>query len=119
MNVLAIDYGQKRIGLALADSELKIPLPFGVVQKQVLVDLIRKENIDKIVVGLPLGLDNKENANTQRVREFVEELKKQIKTPIEFIDERFSTAQGLKMGGTVSADEKAAMVILQTYLDNK
>jgi putative Holliday junction resolvase len=123
MNILAIDYGTKNIGLALVDTNLGVVLPFGVVQNQEsriknqeVISLIKKEKIDKIIVGLPMGLDGKENKNTERIRKFVEELKLEVDIPIEFFDERFSSQQADAMGGGVSRDEKAAMVVLQSYL---
>jgi RNase H-fold protein (predicted Holliday junction resolvase) len=63
-----------------------------------------------------MGLDGKENKNTERIRKFVEELKLEVDIPIEFFDERFSSQQADAMGGGVSRDEKAAMVVLQSYL---
>ena len=125
MNILGVDYGSKNIGLAWCDDALGVVLPFGRIQNadnrihDELANLIRKEKIDKLVVGLPLGLDGKENENTKRVRKFVDELKKEIKILVEFVDERFTSAQADSMGGTVSRDEKAAMVMLQSYLDIK
>ena len=124
MKILAVDYGAKRIGLAIADSELRVPLPFGIIEShkpeaisRKFIELIKKEQIDKVVVGLPLGLDGKENENTRRVRGFVKELKKQIGIPIEFIDERFTSAQADRYEGEASRDEKAAMLFLQSYFE--
>jgi len=118
MNILAVDHGVKRIGLAWVDSDLGVVLPYGVLSSlDELIELIEKEKIDQIVVGWPLSLESEENDNTERVKIFVEELKKQVKIPVEFIDERFTTIQAEKMGGEASLDEKAAMLILQNYLD--
>ncbi len=121
MNILAIDYGTKNIGLAWCQKELGVVLPFGNVECRMwnvgLVNLIKKEKIDKVIVGLPVGLDGKENENTKKIRNFVDELKKDIDVPVDFVDERFTSAQADRMGGTVSRDEKSAMVILQSYLD--
>jgi len=125
MNILAIDYGKKRIGLAWTQTELGVVLPYGLMTHetdstiQKLIDLVRKEKIDKLVIGLPLGLDGKENENTKRVRVFAGELKQHTDAPVEFVDERFTTAEAERMGKEgVSKDEKAAMVILQAYLDS-
>ncbi len=132
MNILAIDYGKKRLGLAWCDTAIGVVLPYGVIETRPtspmgevfggqaldLADLIKKERVEKVIMGLPLGLDGKENANTKIVREFAEALKTQIDIPIDFIDERFSSAQADRMtGGEASRDEKAAMVILQTYFE--
>lgn len=122
MNLLGIDYGKKRIGLAWAESDIGVALPFGVWNMDhgiwsKLAKLVKDEQIDTIVVGLPRGLDGKENENTQRVREFVDELKKAVSVPIEFIDERFTTAEANKLEGDASVDEKAAMLILEAHLN--
>jgi len=118
MNLLGIDYGKKRIGLAWVQTGLDVVLPYGLVEGlEELVKLIKKEKIDKVVLGLPLGLSGEENDNTRRVRAVAEKLKEQIDLPVEFVDERFSSAQADNMGGEASRDEKAAMVILQNYLD--
>ena len=127
MKVLAIDYGSKNIGLALVDTALGVVLPFGRIEwsgerdtRNGLVNIIRKEKIDKIVAGLPIGIDGKENENTKKIRKFVSELKNETDTPVDFIDERFTSAQADRMGGGAggaSRDEKAAMILLQSYLD--
>jgi len=127
MNILGIDFGTKNIGLAWVNTDLGVVLPFGIIKNHKseiingeLEKLIKEENVNKIVVGLPTGLDGKENENTKRIRNFSDELKKLIKIPIEFADERFSSYAADRMGsGGASRDEKAAMVILQTYLEMK
>ena len=123
MNILAIDYGSKNIGLAWCQKDLGVVLPFGKIMTHdadsmtQLCNLVSKEKVDRVVVGLPVGLDGKENENTKKIREFVGELQKEIDAPVDFVDERFTSAQADSMGGTVSRDEKAAMLILQSYLD--
>ncbi len=124
MNILAIDYGTKNIGLAWADTAMNVVLPFGVVKNfesgilnLELVDIIKKEKIGKLIVGLPIHAETREEtANSKRVRAFVEELKKQIDIPVEFVDETFTTHEAKQMGGEASLDEKAAMLILEDYL---
>lgn len=125
MNILGIDYGEKRIGLAWCQEGLDLVLPFGVIQKEkgdigkeALKTLIEKERIDTIIFGLPIGLDGTENENTKKIRAFADELKKETSVPIAFVDERFTSQQADRMGGDASRDEKAAMVILQSYLDH-
>lgn len=123
MNILSIDFGVKRIGLAWVQSGINVVLPFGIVDGQKwkieLPKIIAEEKIDKIIVGNPLGLESEENFNTDRVAKFVEELKMLVKIPIELVDERFTTKQAQQMGGDASLDEKAAMLILESYLDKK
>lgn len=124
MNLLAIDYGAKNIGLAMTRGGLDVVLPFGKIERKnnttsarQLAELIKKEKIDKVVVGLPLGMGGEENKNTERVRRFMEEVEKQVSVPIEFMNEVFSSQAADRMGGGASRDEKAAMVILQSFLD--
>lgn len=121
MNILAVDYGTKNIGLAWAQIGLGVVLPYGVIKDKnlaELVKLIKKENIDKVVIGLPFGLQEKENANTEKIKKFAGDLKNLIDIPIEFEDERFSSQAADRMeGGGASRDEKSAMVILQGYLE--
>ena len=122
MNILAIDFGTKNIGLAWCDTAIGAILPYGIIKNQNLTELaklIKEERIDQVVMGLPLGLDNTENVNTKRVREFGENLKNLINISVEFFDERFSSAQADRMGEGVSRDEKSAMIILEDYLSRK
>lgn len=123
MKLLGVDYGQKRIGLAFADTVLGMVLPFGAVARRTmagqvteLVDLIRQEKVGKVVIGFPLAADGHENKNTERVKELAFELRKRVDVPIEFFDERFSTQAAAVSGGTVSRDERAAMIILEGFL---
>lgn len=117
MNILGIDYGTKRIGLAWVQSGLDLILPYGVVTQEELPELIQRENIDRAVVGLPLGLeDGSENDNTKRIREFGDWLIAETGIHVEYIDERMSSQQADRMEGDMSRDEKAAMVMLQAYL---
>lgn len=122
MNILAIDFGTKNIGLAWCETSIGAVLPYGIIKDQDLTSLaklISEERIEQVVVGLPVSLDNKENTNTERVRRFAEELKKMISCPLDFFDERFSSAQADRMGGDASRDEKSAMIILEDYLQSK
>jgi putative Holliday junction resolvase len=122
MNILAIDFGTKNIGLAWCETNIGVVLPYGIIRDQKISELfglIKKEKIERVIVGLPIGLDNKENTNTVRVRKFIEELRPNIPCPVEFFDERFSSAQADRMGEGASRDEKSAMIILEDYLNSK
>lgn len=124
MNILAIDYGTKRLGLAWSDTTLGVVLPYGIIEGDTLprkitalVNLLKKERIEKIVVGFPFGIDGKENKNTERVQKFVYELQKHITVPVDYQDERFSSYGADSMGEGVSRDERSAMFILEGYLE--
>ena len=96
MRYLAIDYGNKRTGLAVCDAGETIVSPLAVIkgQKQLLqniVELIKTENADAVVFGLPLNMDNSTGPQAKLVLEFASRLKKQIDIPIHFQDERLSS----------------------------
>lgn len=120
MNILAVDYGKKRIGLAWCQSGLDVVLPFGVVgSENELAEVIKKEKIDQVVFGLPFGLEDlAENDNTRRIRKFAENIKNTTGVKIDFMDERLTTAEAREMGGEASLDEKAAMLILDSWLSS-
>lgn len=126
MNILAIDFGTKRLGLAWSDTTLGVVLPYGLIEKdtlsqkvQAVATLLKEEKIDLVVVGFPISLKFQENKNTERVQKFVFELQKYIVQPVEFFDERFTSQAGDAAGVGVSRDEKAAMIILEGYLERK
>jgi len=121
MNILALDYGTKNIGLAKWNSNVSVILPIGVVSTiEELVSLVKEQNIDKIVIGLPLNLDGgQDNPNVKRIKEFGKSLYERCQKEVEYFDERFSSQQADRMEAGVSRDERSAIVILQSYLDNK
>lgn len=126
MNILAIDYGSKNIGLAWVQTGLNVVLPFGVIVEKneeakikKLKEIIKKEGIDLLVAGLPFGLNGAENDNTKKIRSFAEKAGKEAEVPVEFENEIFTSRQADRAGEGVSRDEKSAMIILQSYLDRK
>ncbi|MCX6785307.1 MAG: Holliday junction resolvase RuvX [Candidatus Komeilibacteria bacterium] len=128
-NILGIDYGSSKVGLALGDSETKLASPFKVIAPADLFleieRLIEHRGLDLAVMGLPLGLNSQETEQTKEVRQFAAELAEKISIPLVFEDERFSTAQAKKEGKASPTkrearsgdDAVAAMYILQSYLD--
>jgi len=118
VKILGIDYGSSKIGLALGDSQLKVATPFKVLKPEELVleidRLIERQGLDLAVMGLPLNMSGQETAQTRIVKQFAENLKKEISVEIVFEDERLSTIQASRDG---KDDAVAAMYILQSYLD--
>ena len=127
MVYLGIDFGTKRIGLALATDETSaVPydtLEISNIQYRIskLVEVIQKEHIDVVVVGRPRSMSSSQKTEIERTTEqFVEVLKTHIAVPIYFQDERLSSkgADALKkeFGGSGQRDAVAAMLILESYL---
>ena len=128
MNILGIDWGKKRIGLAWVQGGLDVVLPFGVIDASKkdpmteLAKIIAEEKIDVVVFGLPKALSGAEGENAENVRNIGALLAQKTKVKVEFLDERFSSAAADRFapsGDGASRDEKAAMIIVQAYLDQK
>jgi len=119
---LGIDWGTKRIGLALGDSETKIATPFKIARDiDEIKKIIKDEEVDKIIIGEPLKMQNSELKTQDEFLKFLESLKKEIKIPIIKVDERLSSKGADALVGNkktkASRDAIAAMLILQSYFD--
>lgn len=123
MNYLGIDWGEARIGLALADGETKIATPFKTVGSVLEVArVVEDEEIDMVIVGKPVSLMNLEPRTiNEKYNKFIDELRSKINIPLELVDERLSSKAADALPGDKktksSRDEIAAMIILQSYLD--
>jgi putative holliday junction resolvase len=122
MNYLGIDWGEKRIGLALAQSETKIATPFKiVVSVPEILKVVNEEEIDLVILGKPNQISNLQYPISEQFKNFLSDLKNNLKIPIKLVDERLSSkaADALAGGKKVKAsrDTIAAMIILQSYLD--
>jgi putative Holliday junction resolvase len=119
---LGVDWGSKRIGLALGDSETKMAMPFKTVSGvHDLAETAREENIDVLVVGQPIKMRGIKEGLAPEYLEFIAELKDKLPDKeIILVDERLSSkAADALPGGDLKAsrDEIAAMLLLQDYLD--
>lgn len=127
MRYLGIDYGEKRIGIALTDPGGRIAFPRKIIFNRrnmstldELKTVIEEEKISKVIVGLPLFLSGEESEISGRVRSFVEKLEKIINLPIEFENEILTSHMVERFGvSREHTDEAAAAVILQSYLDKQ
>jgi len=118
---LGLDWGEKRIGLALADSETEIALPLATVATLAeVLAIIEKEGVTNIVVGRPQKMSGAA-ADNQAWKEFVRLLEERAGRPVVFFDERLSSLAADALSGTdkekAPRDEVAATIILQDYLD--
>jgi len=131
LKILGVDYGTKRVGLAVGDEELKIVSPKGVISSKEAVkrikEIVERGKIKKIVVGLPLTPSGKEGQRAKLVKKFVEKLKEEVpNTEIILWDERWTTAEAMRRLEGLSPkrrkelkDVVSAMIILEEYLNSK
>lgn len=122
MKVLGIDYGEKRIGLALGDTESRVAAPWKTVEnRDEIIGAASAEEVGAIVVGLPLTLKGEEGPQAKDVRGFIEGLKNKVAVIIETIDERLTSQLADRFaeayGHQFDRDAVSAAAILQTYLD--
>ncbi len=129
--ILAIDYGDKRIGLALSDPLKIISSPFEVWENndlffQNLDSLIINKKIDEIVIGLPKNMDGSEGFYSQKVKNAFASYENENINKIVFLDERLSSKQATEIlheKGITQKDQKgikdayAASIILNEYLE--
>ena len=122
MKVLALDYGSARTGVAVSDPTGTIARPLGVVERaaeeaglQRLAELIRAEEADRVVVGLPLTLRGEQGAQARETEAFVESLRAAVDVPVESFDERFTTRLAQSAPGP--DDARAAAHLLSSYLE--
>lgn len=123
MKILGIDYGLKWIGLAMSDDENKMAFPCETLENNFkffgrLNEVIKKESIYKIIIGLPLNKNMKSTAQTTEVENWAEKLIKEVDLPIEFENEILTT-KAAALSGAKNIHSAAAAILLQSYLDRK
>ena len=135
MRILAVDHGEKRVGLAISDSTGTIANPLKVIEHVSRVmdaaqvaDIALQNQAELIIIGQSFDEDGKPNLAGRRAARFADALKTQTQIPMVMWDESFSTQSARtariemgvsrkKRGGHL--DELAATVILQSYLDHR
>ena len=120
--ILGIDYGEKRIGLAVSDESRTFAREFGILSPkdfwQQINQLILDNQINLIVLGWPLSMSGEDTKKTEEVASFKEQVAKKTGLPIEIIDERLSSQMAENIiGGNKNVDSLAAQILLQNYLD--
>lgn len=133
MQIIALDWGQKRIGVAVGDTANRIPFPrdFIIADNSAISkikNLCQTEKAGKVLLGLPRKLDGTEGESAQKVHTFAEKLRTVLDCPIEFADERFTStiAQDLIHSGAQAkhkrqktlrqeVDSLAALELLRNY----
>lgn len=131
---MGVDYGDKRIGIALSDLLCIISSPYEVYQNKGIDDAIKhldqiiKENsVDEVAMGLPLNMDGTEGERAKIHREFGEKLEEYSKVKVYYIDERLTSAEAedILISSGVRREKRkelidkiSAQLILQSYIDN-
>jgi putative holliday junction resolvase len=134
--ILALDMGRSAVGMAISDEQREMVFGRGVIRNYKslanLFDELKafcvRENVEEVVVGLPVGRDGEDTAQTERIRSIGERLEVFLGgIPVEFEDESFTTFEANEFLGGVAGvkvrnrkdteDEIAAVIILKRYLD--
>ena len=135
MRILAVDHGEKRIGLALSDPTATIASPLTVlkhvsrlVDAALVANLASENDVELIIIGQSFDEEGNPNLAGRRAAKFAEALKEQTQIPVELFDESFSTlaarATVIEMGFSRKKraghhDSLAAVMILRSYLESK
>jgi putative Holliday junction resolvase len=123
VKVLALDYGSARTGVAVSDPTGTVARPLGVVERAAsgaglarLAELVRAEEPERIVVGLPLTLRGERGEQAVETERFVEALRAAVDVPVESFDERFTTTLAGQTPARAPEDARAAAHLLTSYL---
>ena len=140
--ILALDIGDRRIGVAMSDTLGILATPLTIIDRKKdeqdvasIIDLVKKHDAGRIVVGLPRSLSGGIGPQAEKVQSFIEKLKQQTDVPVDFRDERFTTVDAQRLMREAGSKKKkynsknkkekthddavAAAVLLQAYLDEK
>lgn len=129
---LGIDYGTKRVGIAISDGLGLTARPLEVVPRdnvvERVVEIVSNYDVRRLIIGLPTALGGHEGTSTEGARDLGSELRKATGVDVEYIDERFTSrmADEALLGAGMkrrerreTVDKVAAAIILQTYLDTR
>lgn len=135
MRTLALDIGERRIGIALSDETGTIAQPFGVITREGvvrdverIVQVVRQHAVGDVVVGMPYTLRGERGQSAQKVQDFVKCLRDAIDVPVLLMDERLSTVEANRrmreadMSGRARrqrVDAVAAALVLERYLSQR
>lgn len=131
---MALDVGERRIGVALSDETATLASPLITLRRtgerqdaEALADLVARHEVAAVVLGLPLNMDGSRGPQAEKVLAFAERLRGRLRVPVVTLDERLTTVEAeerLRAAGLGwkarkgVVDQAAAVVILQEYLDH-
>ncbi|MEW5721451.1 MAG: Holliday junction resolvase RuvX [Chloroflexota bacterium] len=135
MKYLGLDVGDRRVGVACGDSEVRIATPLEVVARgtieqdaRALAKIVRDYDAEQLIVGLPRNMDGTQGAQADAVIAYAEKIAHALNLPLTLWDERLSTVEATKRAHETGArgkksrrglDAIAAAVILQDFLDSQ
>jgi putative Holliday junction resolvase len=138
VRVLGVDFGERRIGLALSDPSGTIASPLDTLvyrrgkrpPLRAIEEIVRTNGVERIVLGLPLDLSGEETDWCGRVREIGEEIGRRLAMPVDYVDERLTSVQAERALRSIGlrrsrrqekgrVDAAAAALILQRWLDRR
>lgn len=128
--LLAVDWGEKRIGLAVTDPDRRIAQPLATLTRRRgrrFPMRALRAHLDEyrpvgVIVGLPLEADGSEGPSARAARETAELIAEKTGLPVVLLDERMTTARAAEAdaaGGTVDRDQRAASILLQLFLERE
>lgn len=136
MRAVGVDFGSRRIGIAICDSLGLIATPFETIKRVGdrtvehgrIEEIILEIGAEIVIVGMPYSLDGSEGPAARLIRSEIKGLRKRLQIPVDTVDERFTTVtahDSLNRGGTKGSkkrdvvDQVAAAVLLQHWLDSR
>ena len=123
MRYLGIDYGTKRVGVAISDEAGEFALPFLVLPNDkklltAMTAICREKNIGTIVIGESKNFAGEDNPLQEKINQFKKELKQETGLPVELEPEFFTSAEAARLQGkNAKLDASAAALILKSFLD--
>ena len=132
--IMAVDFGEKRIGIALSDPMKITAQPFEVIEvvsfkkaANRIAEIVKEKEVEEIIFGMPYTSTGKEGEMAGKVRDFAELVERRVNVPIKFVDERMTTRgvarvldeAGVKKGKKKKViDKLAATYLLEGYLES-
>jgi putative Holliday junction resolvase len=133
--ILALDVGDRRIGVALSDPTGILASPHSIIERttdekaiEAILKVVAEKEAGRIIVGLPRSMNGTIGPQAEKVKAFTEQLCRRTSVPIEYRDERLTTVTAMRLKQEASTrrldrktryDAMAAAIILQEYLDEK
>jgi putative pre-16S rRNA nuclease len=122
--VLALDHGAARCGCAVSDPSGMLATPLAAIERpdspaglEAVARLVRELGAQRVVVGLPLTLRGEEGSQAAAARAFAGRVSKAAGVPVELHDERLTTRQAERQGGSADEDSRAAAHLLESWLE--